>query len=62
MKVRQEPVTRAKTKRFKKSLQSLVQDVQAQEKPCSNIEGIDLEDSYKSTKMLLTIEDAHEQA
>ena len=30
--------------------------------PSPSIEGIDLEDSYKPTKMLLAIEDVHGQA
>ena len=53
-------MTRARAKRLKESLQALVHAVQAQEKPC--IEGIDMEDPCKTTKMLLTIEDASDQA
>ncbi|XP_071928112.1 uncharacterized protein [Coffea arabica] len=52
----------ARAKRFKEFLQALVHAVQAQEKPCSSIEGIDLENSYKPTKMLLTIKHASNQA
>ena len=62
VKVPQGPVTRARAKRFKESQQALVHAVQVQEKPCSSIEGIDLGDSCKTTKMLLTIEDASDQA
>ena len=62
VKVPQGPVTRARVKRFKESFQALIHTVQAQEKPCSSIEGIDLEDSCKPTKILLTIEDASNQA
>ena len=60
VKVPQGPVTRARGKRFKESRQALVHTVQAQEKLC--IEGIDMEDPCKTTKMLLTIEGANDQA
>ena len=60
MKVPQGPVTRARAKRFKESLQALVHAVQAPEKPY--IEGIDMEDPCKTTTMLLTIEEASDQA
>nr|XP_027124369.1 uncharacterized protein LOC113741083 [Coffea arabica] len=56
VKVPQDPVTQARGKRFKESLQVLVHAVQIQEKP--PIEGIELEDLCKTTKVLLTIEDA----
>ena len=60
VKVLQGPVTRARAKRFKESLQALVHAVQAQEK--LPIEGIELEDPSKTTTVLLTVEDASVQA
>nr|XP_027118594.1 zinc finger MYM-type protein 1-like [Coffea arabica] len=60
VKVPQDPVTRARVKRFKESLQALVHAVQAQKKP--PIEGINMEDPCKTTKILLTIAGASDQA
>nr|XP_027093640.1 uncharacterized protein LOC113714042 [Coffea arabica] len=48
VKVPQGPVTRARSKRFKESLQTLVYAIQAQEKP--PIEGIEFEDPGETTK------------
>ncbi|XP_071901000.1 uncharacterized protein [Coffea arabica] len=53
VKVPQGPVTRARSKRFKESLQALVYAIQAQEKP--PIEGIEFEDPGETTKVLLTL-------
>ena len=50
VKVPQGPVTRARSKRFKESLQALVRAIQTQEKP--PIEGIEFEDPGETTKVL----------
>ncbi|XP_027156820.1 uncharacterized protein LOC113757962 [Coffea eugenioides] len=62
MKVRQGPVIRARVRRFKESLLTLVYAVQAQEGSFTSIEGINLEDSRKPTKMMLSIKGDNGQA
>ena len=53
VKVPQGLVTPARAKRFKESLLTFVHAVQEQQGPFTSIEGIDLEDSRKPTKVLV---------